>query len=128
MNPYKGIKLGLKLGLEFWLPLLLLGLAFWVGGGLVMDALLSQPSYREKHLTVDTRSAKQRKTVVLAITAKIDLRQGVSRVAVKTASKTLKQLEFEFPVTEFSQVEAAISYELGLPVEDVRKLVQYQII
>lgn len=30
-----------RLGLEFWLPLPLLGLGFWTGGGLVSDQVLS---------------------------------------------------------------------------------------
>lgn len=33
-----------RLGLEFWLPLPLLGLGFWTGGGLVSDQVLSHPN------------------------------------------------------------------------------------
>ncbi|WP_017745528.1 hypothetical protein [Scytonema hofmannii] len=127
MNPYKGLKLGLKLGLEFWLPLVLLGLAFWVGGGCVMDGILSQPNQRQNHLKVETQSVKQQKTAVLLIKAEIDKYHGVSRVEVKTASKALKGLKFEFSVTEASQVETAIAKELGLPPEDIRNLMHYQI-
>lgn len=36
-----------SLGLEFWLPLPLLGLFFWVGGGLLTDRMLSR-SYNIK--------------------------------------------------------------------------------
>jgi hypothetical protein len=39
----------------------------------------------------------------------------------------LTSLEFQFPVTEFGQVEAAISQELGLSIEEVRKLVRYRV-
>ena len=36
-------------------------------------------------------------------------------------------MEFEFPVTEFSQVEAEISQELGLSAEHIRMVARYQI-
>lgn len=114
------------LGLEFWLPLPLLGLAFWVGGGFVMDRILSRSHQPTNPLKVETLSAKQPRKIVLSITAEIKKHQGVSRVRVKTASKTLKELEFEFPVTELSQLEAAISKELQLPIDDVRKLIRYE--
>ncbi|ARV60338.1 hypothetical protein BZZ01_18405 [Nostocales cyanobacterium HT-58-2] len=119
------LKILRSLGLEFWLPLPLLGLAFWVGGGFVMNGILSSSHQPTSPLKAETLSAKQPRTIVVSITAKIKKHQGVSRVRVKTASKLLKELEFEFPVTEFSQVEAAISQELRLPISDVRKLMHY---
>ncbi|WP_017314436.1 hypothetical protein [Mastigocladopsis repens] len=122
------IKILRSLGLEFWLPLPLLGLAFWVGGGVVMDGILSRSGQSTNPLKVETLSVKQPRTIVLSIIAEIKKHQGVSRVRVKTASKTLKELEFEFPVTELSQLEAAISQELRLPIDDVRKLMRYKII
>jgi hypothetical protein len=127
MTPYKGLKLGLKLGLEFWLPLVMLGLAFWVGGGYVMDEILSQPSHRDSHLKVEAQSAKQRPKSIIFIKAQIYKNSGVSKVEVKTVSKALKELRFEFPVTENSLVEAAIAKELGLPTEEIRNLMHYQI-
>lgn len=117
----------LKLGLEFWLPLPFLGLFFWIGSGFVTDRILSRPNQTESPLKVEIQSAKQQKTIILSITADIDKRQGVSRVKVKTASKALKELKFEFAVTDLSLLETAISQELSLPVEDVRNLMQYRI-
>jgi hypothetical protein len=122
----KGLKLGLKLGLEFWLPLPLIGLAFWMGGGFVMDGILSR-SNQTTYVKSDTQVPQKRKTVILSITVDIDEHQGVSRVKVKTASRALKELEFEFPVTEVSQVEAAVSQELGLAINDIRQLMRYHI-
>lgn len=120
------LKILRSLGLEFWLPLPLLGLAFWVGGGFLMDRILSRSHQPTNPLKVETLSAKQPRTVVLSITVQIKKHQGVSRVRVKTASKALKELEFEFPVTELNQVEAAISKELRLPIDDVRKLMRFE--
>ncbi len=115
-----------SLGLEFWLPLPLLGLAFWVGSGFVMDGVLTRSNQTTKYLKVDFQSAKQPSRTVLSIKSEINKRQGISRVKVKTDSSVLKQLEFEFPITNLNQLEAAISQELGLPVEDVKKLMQNQ--
>ncbi|NMG11045.1 hypothetical protein [Brasilonema sp. UFV-L1] len=112
------------LGLEFWLPLPLLGLAFWVGSGFVMDTILLRDHQSTNPLKVETLLAKQSPTLVLSITVQIKKHQGISRVRVKTASKAQKKLEFEFPITELSALEAAISKELRLPIDDVRKLMR----
>ncbi|KAF3884957.1 MULTISPECIES: hypothetical protein [Nostocales] len=126
MNRYKSLKLGLKLGLEFWLPLVLLGFVLWVGGGCVMDGILSQPDHGESHLKVEMQPIKPRQTLRLFIKAEIDKQRGISRVEVKTAYKAVKGLTFVFPVTEASQVEAAIAKELGLLPEDIRSVMYYQ--
>ena len=116
-----------SLGLEFWLPLPLLGVLFWVGGGLLTDYLLSRSYYNKDKLQVNTQIKKNPAKVVLAIQVKINYNKGISKVKVRTANSTLKQLNFEFYVTEVSQIEAAISRELGLTLEQVRQLVRYQI-
>lgn len=116
-----------SLGLEFWLLLPLLGLAFWVGSGFVMDGVLSRTEQTTKYLKVDSQSVKQSNRTVVSIEAEINELQGNSRVKVKTDSSVLKELEFEFTVTELSELEAAIAQELGLPVEEVRRLMQNKI-
>ncbi|MEW5860814.1 MAG: hypothetical protein AB1861_26155, partial [Cyanobacteriota bacterium] len=102
-----------SLGLEFWLPLPLLGIIFWVGGGLVTDQALSRSYDTVDKLQADTQLEVQLSVTLLVIKAEIDKEQGFTEVQVKTTDSTLKKLEFEFPVTEFSQVEAAIAQELG---------------
>lgn len=116
-----------SLGLEFWLPLPLLGVLFWVGGGLLTDYLLSRSYYNKDKLQVNTQIKRNPAKAVLAIQVKINYNKGISKVKVRTANSTLKQLNFEFYVTEVSQIEAAISRELGLTLEQVRQLVRYQI-
>lgn len=116
-----------SLGLEFWLPLPLLGLAFWVCGGLLTDRMLSRSYDPVVQLQADTPLEGQPSKTVLSINVEINRRKGFSIVKVKTANSVLKELKFEFPVTEFSQVEAAISQELGLSPYHVRRLVRYQI-
>lgn len=90
------------------------------------DQMLSRSYSTADQLQANTRLRGQPSKRVLSIIVKIDRRQGFSNVKVKTANSALKELEFEFPVTEFIQVEAAIAQELGLSAERVRKLVIYQ--
>lgn len=115
------------IGLELWLPLPLLGLLFWVGGGWVTEQMLSRSYDTKNQLQADMQLTGQPSKKVLSIKVAIKRHQGFSQVKVRTANSALKELEFEFPFTEFSQVEAAIAQELGLSAEHVRKLVRYHI-
>lgn len=122
-----------RLGLELWLPLPLLGLGFWVLGGFMADRVLSRGYPMKSHLQANIQPDVQRSLTVLSsitvlsIEVEIEPDQGVSRVAVKPANSALKKLTFEFPVTELSQVEAAIAQELDMSPKVVRKLVNYQV-
>nr|WP_322661433.1 hypothetical protein [Dendronalium sp. ChiSLP03b]MDZ8206646.1 hypothetical protein [Dendronalium sp. ChiSLP03b] len=88
-----------------------------------MDGILSRTHQTTKYLKVDSQLVQPNKTVA-SIEAEINEYQGISRVKVKTNSSVLKELKFEFAITEFNQLEAAISQELGLPIEEIRKLMQ----
>jgi len=63
-------------------------------------------------IQADTQMEGQPPKTVISINVEIKRRQGFQSQS-QTANSVLKELEFEFPVTEFSQVEA-ISQELGL--------------
>jgi hypothetical protein len=116
-----------SLGLEFWLPLPLLGLAFWIGSGLMTDHGLSRSYKAAQQLQVDTQQEGRLAKKVLSIQVEIKKRQGFSNVKVQTVNSALKELEFEFPVTQISQIEAEISQALGLSPKLVRKLARYQV-
>ncbi|MBD0346210.1 MAG: hypothetical protein ICV63_15580 [Coleofasciculus sp. Co-bin14] len=113
--------------LEFWLPLPLLGIIFWLGGNFVTSQVLSRPYSTVSKLQADTQQEVQLSVTVLVIKAEIERSEGVTQVEVKTADPELTRLKFEFPVTEVSQVEAAIAQKLGLSREEVKKLVRYQV-
>lgn len=116
-----------SLGLEFWLPLPLLGLMFWLSSGFVMDRVLQRSTGSVKYLQADTRKQSARTVLpIVSITAAIDPQQGRSNVRIETTNSALKALTFEFPVTDPDQVETAISQELGLPPERVKSLIRYQ--
>jgi hypothetical protein len=115
------------LWLEFWLPLPLLGIIFWLGGNAVTSQVLSRPYSTVSKLQADTQQEVQLSLTVLVIKAEIEKNEGLTSVEVKTADPELTRLKFEFPVTEVSQVEEAIAQKLGLSREDAKKLVRYQV-
>lgn len=116
-----------SLGLEFWLPLPLLGLVFWIGSGLVTTQMLNQSYNPKTYLRADMQSQGERSRTVVLIKVVINKNQGFSNVEVKLVNSALKQMEFQFSVTDSVQVEEAISQQLGLPIEYVKTLVRYQI-
>jgi hypothetical protein len=115
-----------SLGWQFWLPLPLLSLLLWFGTGFVGDRILSRVRTSPKFLTADTSAARQLSETITAIIADIDPIQQRSRVQVKTSNSLLQILIFEFTLTQPTQLEAAISRELGIPSDRVRQLIQYQ--
>lgn len=127
MPPPRWLQALRPLWLEFWLPLPLLGILFWLGGNFVTNQVLSRPYSTLSKLQADTHQEVQLSVNVLIIKAQIDKNQGLTSVEVKTADPELTRLKFEFPVTEVSQVEAMIAQKLGLSREDVKKLVRYQV-
>lgn len=116
-----------SLGLELWLPLPLLGLTFWLGSGLVTDRVLSRPYSTAAQLQTKEQLPVQIRFNVLAIEAEIKPEEGFTKVEVETTNSAIKELKFEFPVTELSQAEAAIAQELKLSPEKVRGLIRYRI-
>lgn len=116
------------LGLEFWLPLPLLATVFWFGCSFLAAQELSRSHSTENKLQSDTHLEAQVSVNVLLINAIINQTQGMTQVEVQTADPILKRLELELPTTEVSQVEATIAQKLGLPQQDVRQLVRYEVI
>lgn len=114
-------------GWEFWLPLPLIATLFWVAGNFITAQVLSRPYDSVTKLQADTQLDVKLSVTILMVNAEIDRSQGVTNVFVKTTDSALKKLEYEFPVIQASQVEAAIAEELELPIENVRKLISYRV-
>lgn len=106
-----------SLRLEFWLPLPLLLIAFGLGGEPLTNQLLSRSYGTLDKLQADQQMEMQLSVNALVIEAEIENEQEFTKVSVKTANSVLKKLEFEFPVTRLSMVEAMIAQELGLSPE-----------
>jgi predicted transcriptional regulator len=116
------------LGLEFWLPLPLLALIFWLSCNLISAQVLNRPYETKDKLQADTQLEVNVSVNVSLIKAVIDRTEGMTQVEVQTTESILRKLEFAFPVTDTNQVETTIAQELGLTRQDVRKLVRYEIL
>lgn len=114
--PIKLLKLISSLGLEFWLSLPLLGFLFWVGASLITDHVLSRPYSTATQLQADTQLEVKLSVTVVVINAEIDKARGLTTIKLKTTDSVLKELDLQFPVTEFNKVESAIATELGLSI------------
>ena len=55
MHQSRWLKTLKSLGLEFWIALPLLGIAFWLGGGLVTDQILSRSYESKEQLQANTK-------------------------------------------------------------------------
>jgi hypothetical protein len=116
-----------SLNLDLYLLLPILAFAFWIGGELISNQVLSRPYGIVAELKADRRTQIQLSFTVEVIQVLIDKNKGLTKVEVKTNDSELKKLEFEFFITEFEQVEKKIAQELGLSRENVQRLARYQI-
>lgn len=116
------------IGLEFWLALPILGIAFLVGAKPLSDQVLSRSYDTTDELEANTQTRVNFSFDVLVIQVQIYPSQGFTEVEVKTNDYQLKNLEFQFATTEFVELEQAIAQELGLSLEDVRKLARYKVV
>ncbi len=62
-----------------------------------------------------------------AIKAEIEKQRGFSSLEVRTANNSLKKMNFVLPVTEVKILEVMAAQLLNLSLEDVRKIISYQI-
>lgn len=116
-------------GFEFWLPLPLLGVLFWLGSGWVTEQVMGRSYKSAAQLQADHQSPVQIafSVKIVRIEANIQRQRGLTEVNVVTLDSPLKALKLELPMTELPQVEVAISKELQLPPEVIRPLVRYQV-
>jgi hypothetical protein len=116
-----------SLSIDFWLCIPLLAIAFWIGGELISNQVLSRPFDVVVELEANKRTQINLTVTVQLIQVLIDKNRGLTQVEVKTSDSELKRLEFVFPIAHFEQVEALIAKELGLSQADVRSLTRYQV-
>jgi hypothetical protein len=107
----------------FLLPLLLVGIMFWVTGDLVTKQLLGL-SYRTlDKLQADTLPQAQIKLNLTIVATEIEKEEKFTQVEIKTANSLIKKLEFEFPNSNSDFQELAIAQKLGL-YPKIKKLEQ----
>jgi hypothetical protein len=116
-----------RVGGEFWLPLPLIAVAIWFTGNLMAARVLNGAYNSVNKLQAGTQLTTKRSVTILTMNAEIDRRRGLTTIVIKTTEPTLKRLEYEFPLTQASQIEAAIAKKLAMPVADIRKSIGYRI-
>lgn len=115
--------------LKFGLPLLLIGISLWYGSHWLNHQVLNQTytTAAQLNATPQLPIQLQLSFTVLSIEAEVDRRSGLTEVTIRTANSPLKELEFEYPLTEFAAVEKAIVQDLSLSAEVVRNLIRYEL-
>ncbi|BAS56901.1 MULTISPECIES: hypothetical protein [Leptolyngbya] len=117
-----------SIGAEFWLVLALAGILFWLTGSAIASQVLYSSYTSPTQLQADTQLEMKLSVTILVIHAEIDQRRKATAVSIKTTDSNLKKLEYEFPMTESRQIESMIAEEIGIPIQEVRKLVRYRIV
>lgn len=120
-----------RLGLEFWLPLPLVAGGIWGSSQWLNDRVLSRTSTTPAQLNANAKQQQQVSfaltLTILSIDAEIDRRSGTTEVAIQAGGSALKELEFEYPLTEFAEVEQAIARDFNLSPKAIRTLIRYRI-
>jgi hypothetical protein len=129
MAPFRWRSIFSKIGLEFWLALPLVGGLFWFMPQWLNQQILSQAYPAATQLDIKNQQQVEVSftLTVLSVDAEIDRRAGDTEVTVRAAGSSLKELEFEYPVTEYEEIVQAIAEELGLPPDAIRPLIRYRV-
>lgn len=112
------------LRLEFWLPLPLVGLAFWLVSGLITEHNLTQSDRQIEPMVIAPERAKPATNI---ISIEVRVNRNISQVRVKRATQEYKYHKFELNTTDLSQVETAVSQKLDLSPQQVRQLLRYRV-
>jgi hypothetical protein len=113
-----------SLGVEFWLPLPLIGLFFWLIIQFVTAQSLSLSSYSDRQLEV-SQNQPSPSGQILSIKVIVDLQSNSSQIQVQQATNVIQKQEFNIPTVELNLLEKAIAKKLNLSVEQVRELIYY---
>ncbi|WP_373539876.1 hypothetical protein [Chamaesiphon sp.] len=116
-----------RVGGEFWLPLPLIAGLVWFTGNCMAARVLNGAYDSVNKLQAGTQLTTKRSVTILTMNAEIDRQRGLTTLVIKTTAPTVQRLEYEFPFTQASQIEAAIAKELAMPIADVRKSIGYRI-
>ena len=114
-----------SLGIEFWLPLPLLGLSFWFVGGWLTEKTLKS-SYSNDAIQLQANQPDYGYGVA-SIKVEIYPNRGISLVKINKLSRTYTQSQMILTTTDVSSVETAIALRLGLSREQIKKMMRYRL-
>ena len=119
----------LKISLGLGLSVLLTGAAFWLGAGWLTKQVLGQSGPEVTQIdTTGTQTVNIAFSVrVLSIDAEIDQNLQVTEVSVQTGGSSLREMEFEYPLATYAEIEQAIAQDLDISAETIRSLIRYRI-
>lgn len=104
------------------------GVLFWLTTGLINQQVLSQ-TYAATQLQAEGQHQVELSLslTIVSIDAEVNRTTQVSEVSIRAIGSPLEEMEFKFPVTEFTAVEQALAQELGLSVSEIHNLIRYRI-
>ncbi|WOD40295.1 hypothetical protein [Nodosilinea sp. E11] len=112
-------------GLEFWLPLGLLGVALWLAG-LGWSQHYLAVSGRPIQPLVLAPNAAVRETGILSINATINRDRPFTRVEVTVVQPVPRTLDFYLPLQTPSTIEAEMARRLKVSEASIRQLIHYE--
>ncbi|MEM6754771.1 MAG: hypothetical protein AAF630_17585 [Cyanobacteria bacterium P01_C01_bin.38] len=112
-----------SLGIEFWLPLPLLGLSFWFVGGWLTEKTLTSSRNND---AVNLQATQPDYDYGVSIKVKFFPSKGYSLVRIEKLSKTYTESRMVLKTTKIPLIEAAIAAETGMSREKVRKIMRYR--
>ncbi|MGF1518793.1 MAG: hypothetical protein ACFCVB_13455 [Nodosilinea sp.] len=118
-------RLLLRSGLEFWLPLGLLGLGLWAGGLAWTRHYLGVASRAIEPLVLAPSAAGQNDGI-LSIIATLRSDRPITRVEVIVVKPVPRTLDFYLPVQTPAAVEAELAKRLRVPSDTIRRLIRYE--
>lgn len=125
MRRFQWLRFLNSLGIEFWLPLPLIGLVFWLIIQFITAQNLRLSNYSDRQLEVNQNQPSPTGQI-LSIKVRVDRQSNFSQVKVQQTTSIIQKQEFKIPITELDRLEIAIAKKLNLSVEQARELIYYQ--
>lgn len=123
------LRRALRMIVEFWVPLGILGGGMWLGSGWFTHQVFSQTYSPADQININnTQEVNLSFSVtILSIDAEIDRQSSNTEVGIRTGGSSLQELEFEYPFVNYADLEQAIAQDLGLQPEDIQALIRYRL-
>ncbi|MEO1635842.1 MAG: hypothetical protein AAFS04_12270 [Cyanobacteria bacterium J06631_9] len=113
--------------LRLWLSLLLLGLAFWTVGQLIILQILGRTHQTPRYFITDTQPKGGFQQAVAAIQVEIFNESNTSEAEIVFNDRALETRQLQFALTSPDEIEGAIAQALDMSPQEVSSLVHYKV-